>query len=142
MHGLGQAHMEGLLQISETKAVLAFQSNSKLTAAMCLLGVDMAWHDKPIKLHVCSPASIQAREYEAARGQHPSGTQAPGPGRDVVSWSSTSDSHLEREPPPPFHMAPRNLNEAQLRQVMENIQQEAARREDTAPHRGSPIWQW
>ena len=41
-------------------------------------------------------------------------------------------------PPPQFHMVLRDLDDAQLRQVMEDIWKEAARRESTAPPRGSP----
>ena len=97
--GLGQAHLEGVLWISETEAVLAFQSTSKLTAVMHLLGVSMVWYDEPIKCCVCPPTAAQAREYVASRGQHPFGTQAPGLGREVVSCSPlVSDPYLEWGP--------------------------------------------
>ena len=83
--GLGKAHLEGVLWISDTDAVLAFRFTSKLMAMIHLLCVAMVWHDEPIKLSVCPPTNAQAREYVAVRGQHPSSTQAQGPGREVVS---------------------------------------------------------
>ena len=64
---LGQAHPEGLLQISETKALLAFQSTTEMTAVMCLLGAAMAWHDEPIRLHICPPTSTHITDYVPAR---------------------------------------------------------------------------
>ena len=85
--GLGQANLEGELWFLETKVVLLFQSTSKLMNVMHPLGVVMAWHDKPLKLHVHPPTSTQAREYVTVWGQHPSGTQALGPGRGMVSQS-------------------------------------------------------
>ena len=44
--------------------------------------------------------------------------------------------------PPQFDIALRDLYDAQLKQVMEDIWQEAVRRGGAAPPRGSPIDWW
>ena len=48
---------------------------------------------------------------------------------------------LGRGPPPQFQMGLRDINDAQLRQVMEDTQQQAARREGAASLMGSPLGQ-
>ena len=106
-----------------------------------LLGADMAWHNKPIKLCVCPSTSTQAREYMAVMASTP---LAPKPQAQVGRCCPGLPlvTPTLKGTPPQFHMAPRDLNDAQLRQVMEDIWQKAARREGAAPPRGSPIGQW
>ena len=57
------------------------------------------------------------------------------PGRGAVSQSSPSEP---QEPKQQFALALRDLDDAQLRQVMEELQQETARSEGTAPPLGHP----
>ena len=66
------------------------------------------------------------------KGQHPSSAQAPGPGREVVSQSPPTDPHLKGVP----------TWDAQLRQLMEDLQQEAAQRELTTSPIGPPLGCW
>ena len=140
--GLGQAHLDGVLLISKTEALLRFQSTPKMMTMMHLLGVAMAWHDEPIRLHIHPPTNTHLRDYVAVRGRHPSGTQTPTPGREVVSQSPPSNPHPQKRPLPQFCMALRDLGVAQIRQLMEDLQQEAAHRELTASPIDPPLGHW
>ena len=82
--GLGQEHPGGVLQLSDTKTVLAFPSNSDIMAASCHLAVATVWHGNPIKLHIWPLMSMQVRDYIAARSSCLSGTQVPVQGREWV----------------------------------------------------------
>ena len=53
--GLSQVHVEGVLQLSDTKTVLTFQSSSEMLAVMHLFTAAMAWHNEPIKISVHPP---------------------------------------------------------------------------------------
>ena len=103
---------------------------------MHLFTVAMVWHDEPIKILVCPPTGTQVREYMASRGRCPSIAQVQIPGGEVLSQSSTSDPHLQ------LHVVLRDLNDAQLREVLDEIQLETSRREGTAPPIRSPFGQW
>ena len=74
-----------MLWLSETKVVIAFSSTSELMAAMHLLDVDTAWHDKPIRLHIHPPTNTKVRDYIAVRGRCPSGAHVWIPGEEVMS---------------------------------------------------------
>ena len=137
--GLGQAHPDGVLQISETKALLAFWCTTKMMAAMHPMGVAMELHDKPIRLCIHPPTNTHLRDYVAVREGCPSGTQTPTTGREVVSQSLPSKTHLEESPPTQFHMAFRDLGDAQLRQLMEDLWQGAAQRDLTVSPIGPPL---
>ena len=93
--GLGQAHQEGVLQLSNTEMVLVFWSGSEMMAAMHLFTVAMVWHDEPITIYIHSPTGTQVWKYMAVRGRHPSGTQAQSPVGDVVCQSSPSQPDPE-----------------------------------------------
>ena len=80
---LGQPHPDGVLQISETKALFTFQITAKMMATTQLLGVAMAWCDEPIRLCTHHPTNTYIRDYAADRGTCP-GTQTLTPGREVV----------------------------------------------------------
>ena len=134
--GLGQAHLDGVFQISETEALLTFHSTTEMMATMCLLGATTVWHNEPIRLHTHPPTNSHLRAYVAARGACPSGTQTLTSGREVVSLSPPSDPDPEERPPSPFQMALRDLRDAQLRQLMEDLWQEVAQRDLTT----SPIY--
>ena len=140
--GLGQAHPEGVLWLYNTKTVLTFQSGSEMMATMCLFTMAMVWHDEPIKLYICQPTDAQISAYIAARGGHPSCTPVKNPGLEVISQSSPCASHPEEEPQPQLHLAIRDLDDSQLRQAMEELQWDAARREGTVPPLGSLLGQW
>ena len=73
--GLGQDHPEGVLQLSDTETVLAFQYGSDMMATMCCLTVATVWHGEPIKLCTCPPMNTQVKDYVATRSSHPSGTE-------------------------------------------------------------------
>ena len=92
------AHLDGVLQISETEALFMFQSTSKLGAAAHLLGVAMAWYNESTRLHSCPPTNAHLRDYVAARGRCPSGTHTLSPGREVVSQSPLVTPTLKRGP--------------------------------------------
>ena len=106
---------------------------------MCHLGATMVWCKEPIRLHTCPPTTTLLRAYVAERGVHPSGTQIPTPGREVVSQLPPSNPHPEESLLPPFQVA---LRDAQLRQLMEDFRQEAAHRELTRSHIGPPLGDW
>ena len=135
---LGQACPESVLQLSETEVVLKFWSTSEMMALMHLSGATMMWHNKPIRHCIHPPTSTQVREYVAVRGRCPSSAQTQTLVEEVVSQSPPI-SPILKGAPPWFHMT---LNDTQLRQVMEDLQQEAARREGAAPPVGSPLGQW
>ena len=140
--GWGQAHLEGELQISETEVVLAFWSTTELTATTCLLSVVIVWHNEPIKLHVHPPTNTQAREYVAARGQCPSGTQALGWGREVVSQSPLVTFTLKGASPQ-FHIGPQRPQWCPIKASYGGYPAAGSKKGSTAPPRGSPIWcQW
>ena len=85
--GFGQTYPEGVLQLAETETVLTFWSTSKMTAMIHLLGVAMAWCDKPIRICIHPPTSTHIRDYIAARGRHPYDTQTPCTEREMVTHS-------------------------------------------------------
>ena len=62
----------------------------------------------------------------AMRSRHLSSAQAQIPGGEVVSQSSPSEPQLQ------FHLAIRDLSDAQLKEVLEDLQLETARREGMA----------
>ena len=99
----------------------------------------MVWHDEAIQIHVHPPTDTQVREYVASRGRHPSGAHAQIPAGEAVSHSFPSEPEGSQQQ---FHLALRDLDDAPLRQVMEELQQERARREGTTPSLGSPLGQW
>ena len=102
----------------------------------------MAWHDEPIRLCICPPTNTYLRDYVAVRGRCPSGTQPLTPGRKVVSKPPPRSPHLEERPLPPFHMAFRDLGDVQLRQLMEDLWQEAAQRDLAMYPIGPPLGHW
>ena len=71
--GLVQEHPEGVLWLSDTKAVLPFQWNSDVMTTTHHLTVDTVWHGKPTKLHILPPKSRQVSDYVAMCGSHLSG---------------------------------------------------------------------
>ena len=83
--GLGQAHLEVVLWLSDTETVLAFQSGSEMMATMHLFTKAMVWHDEPIKICVHPPTGMQVQEYMASKGRHPSDTQVQILGGEVFS---------------------------------------------------------
>ena len=106
---------------------------------MCLFTLATAWHDGPIKIHVCPPTGAQVREYVALRGRHPSSDQVPIPSGEEVPQFSPSEP---QDSWPQFHLALRDLDDAQLREVLDKIQLETARREGMAPPLRSPLGSW
>ena len=95
---LGQAHPDGVFQILETKALLAFCSTTEMMATMHLLGAAMAWCNKPIGLHTHPPTNTDLRTYVAVRGAHLSSAQTLTSGREVVSQSPLATLTLRRGP--------------------------------------------
>ena len=85
---------------------------------------------------------MQVREYVATWGRHPSGAQAQILGEEVVSQSSSSEPHPKEGPQPQLHLAIRDFNDAQLREVLEELQLEKARRVGMAPPLRSPLGRW
>ena len=82
---------------------------------------------------------IQEREYVATRARGPSSDQVQIPCGEVVSQSSPIEP---QGPQLQLHLAIRDLDDAQLREVLEEHQLETARREGMAPPLGSPLGQW
>ena len=126
--GLGQAHPDSVFQISETKALLTFWSTAKMMAATHLLCAAMAWHDKPIRLHTHPLTNTHLRDYVAVRGTCPSSTPTLTPGGEIVPSLPLVNPTLKIGPPQ-FQMAIRDLGDAQLRHLMEDLWQEATHRE-------------
>ena len=88
------------------------------------------------------PTGTQVREYVAIRGRHPSGALAQIPGGEAVSQSSSSGSYPEEGPLLQPHLAIRDLDDAQLREALEELQLEMARRKGMALPLGSPLGRW
>ena len=128
--GLGQVHQEGVLWLSYTETVLTFCSGSEMMATVPPYMVAMSLHDEPIQICVHQPTGTQGREYVALRGRCPSGTQVQIQGGEV-SQSSPSEP---QGPQPQLHMAIRGLDDAQLREALEELLLEMPL--------GSPVGQW
>ena len=128
-----QVYPEGVQMLLDMKMVLAVQSSSEMMAAWHLFTAAMVGHDEPIRICVHPPMGA---EYMALRSRHPSSAHAQIPGGEVVSQSSLI------EPQQQFHLALRDLEDAQLRQVMEELQQETAGGEGTATLLGTPFGWW
>ena len=122
--------MQGVL---DTEVVLTFQSSSEMMAATCLFAVAKGWCDEPIRPCIDPPRGKQVREYMATRGRCHSGTKAQMLGGMVVAQSSLSESHPEGGPQLQLHLSIRDLNDAHLRQELEELHLETARREGMAP---------
>ena len=95
-----------------------------------LFAAAMVWYDEPVKLHIHLPIGTQVRDYMATRGRWPSGNKVQIPGGEVVSQSSLTEPHPEWGPWP--------SGSAQLREALEELQLETARREGWHPHLGHP----
>ena len=91
-------------------------------AASHLFTVATVWHDEPIKICVHPPTGARVREYVVSRGRCPSGAPTQILGGEAVSQSSP------RGPQQQFHLVLWDLDDVQLGQVMEELQQETARR--------------
>ena len=53
--GLGQEHLEGVLQLLDTEAVLALPSGSNMTATLHLFAMVSVWHVEPVNLCIWPP---------------------------------------------------------------------------------------
>ena len=108
---------------------------------MHLLGAATVWHDKPIRLHTHHPTTTHLRVYVAERGAHHSSAQTPTQGREVVPSCPLVIPNLRRGP----HLLsrwPLGTWDSQLRQLMEDLWQEAAHRELTTSPIGPPLGCW
>ena len=99
-----------------------------------LLVVATVWHKKPITLH--PPTNTHIRDYVAVRNRHPSGAPVKNPGSGYHPSLPLVTLSLKGSPPK-IHMTLRDLGDAQLRQLMEDLQQEAAQRIDCIHHRAT-----
>ena len=64
------------------------------------------------------------------------------PEGEEVSWSPPSDPHPDGRAPHQFHMDLRDLGDAQLWQLMEDLWQEVVHRELNVSPRGPPLGSW
>ena len=64
------------------------------------------------------------------------------PGGTGSSSVSPSEPHPKDGPHPQLHLPIRDLDDAHLRRILEELQMETARREGIAPLIGSPLGQW
>ena len=101
-----------------------------MMAVMCLFTAAMVWCNEPIKIHVHPPTGVQLGEYIALRDRHPSGAQAQILGGETVSQSSPSELQGSQ---PQLHLTLRELDNAQVREVVDEMQLETTRREGIAP---------
>ena len=70
--GLGQAHMYGVLQISETEALLTFWSTADMMATIGFqLGAATAWHNKTYKTPSLSSYQHPYQRLCSCEGQVP-----------------------------------------------------------------------
>ena len=115
--------------------VVAFWSSEEMLAVVCLVTMAMVWCDDSHRLHTQPPTAVQIREYITVRDRHPSGTPAQIPSGDLVPTSSPSKGGTQQH----FHFALRNLDDAQLWEVLSEVCLEPARREAVAPLVGLPL---
>ena len=125
-----QTHPEGVLWFLATESVIFFCSSDKMLATVCRATKAMVLHEEPIRLCTSPPSTTHLRAYIAVRDGQPSGTQSLTPDREEIPQPSPSNPHPDGRTQCQFHM---NLGDAQLRQLMEDIQQEVAQRELNAP---------
>ena len=91
----------------------------------------MASHDSPSNAHV--------RVFVAVRDGCPSGAHTVTPDREEVPQPSPSNPQLDGRTPHQYQMDLRDLGDAQLRQVMENLCQEVSLRELNESPQGPTI---
>ena len=87
-----------------------------------------AWHNEPIKIHVCPPTG---KGVCGLNGQMPlwcSGADLKGVGGPQTSPSEPQESW------PQLHLAIRDLNNSQLRELLDEIQLETVRGRDGTPN--------
>ena len=70
---LDQEHPEGVFQLLDTEAVLAFWCYTNMMATTHHLKAAKVCWGEPIVLHILPPKGEKVREYIAKRGLHPSG---------------------------------------------------------------------
>ena len=136
--GFGQEHTEGVLWFLDTEIVLTFWCDLEMMAKTCHLAVAVAWHSEPIKLHIWPPTSVQARNYIATRTSCPIGTQVPVQDRGWLPGLSPVSPALMMGSQPAVIRDVWDLDDYQLREVLEALQLEMARQEGVAPPHGSP----
>ena len=69
--GLGQEHPDGLLQLSDTEVVQAFQSDTNVMAVMCHLTAAKVWWGKWVMLHILPLKGRQVRRVHCQEEQQP-----------------------------------------------------------------------
>ena len=119
---VGQTHPKGMLQLSVMESVILFQSSDEMLAMVCRVTKAMAWHEEPIRLHSSPPSTTHLWAYIAGRDGCPSSTQSSTPYREEVPQSPPSNPHLDGRAPHQYHMDLWALEDAQLRQLMEDLQ--------------------
>ena len=95
--GLGQEHPDGVLQLSDTKAVLAFQHETNMIATMHYLTAAMVWWGEPIRFCILPTKGRHVRDYITMRGSCPSGTQTHVQGRREAIQSLLRVPSLDEE---------------------------------------------
>ena len=67
---------KGVLWLSVTESVVAFQSTEEMLAMAHLVTMATAWQNVPIKLYTHPPTATHIRTYVAWRSACPSSTQS------------------------------------------------------------------
>ena len=84
MHKIGQEHLEGVLILSDTRAILGFRCEADMMATMHHLNVAIVWQGKSVILHTLPLKGRQVTEYMVARYSHPLGVQTHAQARGLV----------------------------------------------------------
>ena len=144
--GLGQEPPEGVLQLSNTEAVLAFQCYTNMMAALHHLTTVKVWQGKPIVLHILPLEARQVREYVARRSIHSSGTHKHVQIRGVGIWPLPSMPSQDKRLSEAQASMPQveltwdvwDLNDNQLQEAVEALQTKTDWSEGAASQLASP----
>ena len=123
---VGQVHPKGMLQLLVTELIILFCSSEEMLATAHMVTKAMAWCEEPIKLCTSLPSTAHLRVYIAGRNPPHQALKSLTPEGEEVPWLPPSNPHPNGRAPCQFHMDLRDLGDAQLWQLMEDIWQEVA----------------
>ena len=124
-----------VLWLSAMESVVAFQSSEEMLALSHFVTMATVWHVDPVRLLIQPSTAVKIKEFITARERHPSSTSALIPSWDLVPPSSPSEGETRQQ----FCFALRDLDDAQLWEVLSEVHLKAARRKAVAPS-GVALW--
>ena len=150
---LGQTHPKGVLWYSVVESVILLQSVEEMLVVAHGVFKAMALHEELIRLRTSPPSATHVRAFMAARDEELSDAQPSTCDRGEKPLPSPNDPHLGGRTPHQLQVNLGDLAEAELWQLMGDLQQEVTLRELNAPQgptanplgkfqweTGTPMW--